>query len=159
MERRDFLIYVGQGTVLSGLSLKLAGCLPVGDDSQLTDGGSGGSGSGDSGSGTGSSGTGSAGDGGTGSGTGTGTGSGTGTSAMCEPNITMDLHTHAVTVPSADVDAGTEKTYDLATTNMHTHTVTVTAADFTELKTNDTVTVMSVADTTGHQHSITITCA
>jgi hypothetical protein len=71
----------------------------------------------------------------------------------------VNMHTHAVTVEAADVEAGTEMEYTLTEAG-HTHTITVTAADFAMLQAGDTVTVTSTMDgTTPHAHDVTLMCA
>ncbi|MBY0470876.1 hypothetical protein K2X30_06865 [bacterium] len=74
--------------------------------------------------------------------------------------IVSEGHTpnHTLTVPLADVTAGTQQTYTLtANGSGHTHTVTVTAAHFTSLQANQGV---SIASTTSgiHSHTVTINC-
>ena len=68
---------------------------------------------------------------------------------------------HMITVPLADVMAGTDKTYMLTPggmgTMMHPHTLVVTAANFTALKTMGTVMVTSSNDA-NHTHVVTLTC-
>src|SRR5688572_21960467 len=46
---------------------------------------------------------------------------------------------HALVVPSADVTAGIEKTYDIMGQAQHTHTIVVTAAQFTMLQGGGTI--------------------
>ncbi|MDX2054078.1 MAG: hypothetical protein SFV15_16885 [Polyangiaceae bacterium] len=96
--------------------------------------------------------------GGTNSGTGGGS-SGDGGKCSAEPTaMTVTGHEHPITVPLADVIAGTAKTYtlELGGEPEHTHTLMVTPADFTTLKTTGTVTLTSSND--GHSHDVTITC-
>jgi hypothetical protein len=70
-----------------------------------------------------------------------------------------DNHGHALSVPRADVMAGTQKMYDIEAAGGHSHIVTVTAAMFTMLQSNTTVMVNSAAgDTDGHTHRVTIMC-
>ncbi len=89
---------------------------------------------------------------------GSGGAQGGGGKCTAAPVITMDKHTHPVTVPLADVVAGAEKTYMLeAGATGHTHMMTVTAPDFTTLKTTGTVDVMSTLDS-GHMHKVTLKC-
>jgi hypothetical protein len=64
---------------------------------------------------------------------------------------------HALVVPSADVQAGVEKVYDIMGVAAHTHTITVTAADFATLKAGGTI--METSTTAlDHSHVITISC-
>lgn len=66
-------------------------------------------------------------------------------------------HGHTLTVPQADVDAGTARDYDIRGTAGHTHTVSLGPADFDLLRTVGQVIVMSSAGG-GHQHSVTVDC-
>jgi len=66
-------------------------------------------------------------------------------------------HGHSLTVSASDVNAGAEKTYDITGGAGHSHQVTVTSGNFTTLKSNQSITVTST--TTGHTHSVTISCA
>lgn len=67
-------------------------------------------------------------------------------------------HGHTMTVPSADVVAGAEKTYQIQGSSGHPHTVVVTAAMFTMLQ-NNTMAMATSSTDAGHSHPITITCA
>jgi hypothetical protein len=64
---------------------------------------------------------------------------------------------HEMTVSSADVQAGVDKTYNIQGASMHPHTVTLTAADFTALAGGGTVTKTSSSDAM-HTHEVTVTC-
>jgi hypothetical protein len=66
-------------------------------------------------------------------------------------------HGHVLTVPLADVQAGTPQTYDIRGTALHTHSVTLTAAHFSQLAMNRTVTISTQLG--DHIHSVTIGCA
>src|SRR5689334_13529136 len=70
-------------------------------------------------------------------------------SANCTSgSVTTEIgtnHGHTLTVPLADVTAGTAKSYTLTTGNNHTHVVEVTAANFSALKASGSVSgLMSV---------------
>jgi hypothetical protein len=68
-------------------------------------------------------------------------------------------HGHGLTVPLADVTAGTAKSYMLTLGNGHVHTLNVTAANFTALKASGSVSGMiTIADDTGHMHTVMLTC-
>lgn len=85
-------------------------------------------------------------------------GSGT---ASCSADATSSItanHGHALLVPADDVDAATEKTYDIAGASPHSHEITVTASDFAQLAAGNSVTVMST-EGASHVHSVTLTCA
>ena len=86
------------------------------------------------------------------------------TGGNCATNgttITIQVvHTpnHTLTIPAADVIAGTQQTYTLADNGSgHTHTVVVTAADFAALQQN--VGVVKASSAFGHTHSVAINCA
>jgi hypothetical protein len=69
-------------------------------------------------------------------------------------------HGHAITVSTADVMAGADKTYDITGTSAHMHSVTVTAANFASLMNNPDGSVMVTSTSgNGHTHTITILCA
>lgn len=67
-------------------------------------------------------------------------------------------HGHIITVSSADVNAGAEKTYDITGSGNHSHSVTVSAANFNTLKSNQQISVNSTSGD-GHTHNVTISCA
>ena len=69
-------------------------------------------------------------------------------------------HGHTITVSSADVNAGAEKTYDITGSGDHPHSVTVSAGNFNTLKTNQQISVSSTSGGgDGHVHNVTISCA
>lgn len=98
-------------------------------------------------------------DGGGGGDAGTGSGDG-GRGGSCTPETPTisSNHGHTLSVPAADVEAGTEQTYDIRGSSSHSHTVTITAADFTELRDSGSIRLTSSTDA-GHNHVVTITCA
>jgi len=67
-------------------------------------------------------------------------------------------HGHSLTVSVADINAGVDKTYNIAGSADHPHEVTVTAANFNSLKSNSQISIVS---TTGnsHNHNVTVSCA
>jgi hypothetical protein len=81
-----------------------------------------------------------------------------GTSNQIESN-----HGHTLSIPIADINAGTDKTYTFGGTADHTHNVTITAAAFAQLKqnmgtqTNSTVTPSAIYGT--HAHTVLFSCA
>jgi hypothetical protein len=84
-------------------------------------------------------------------------------SRSCTTNGTTasigDNHGHTLSVPRADVMAGTQKVYGIEGTADHTHNVTVTPAMFAMLQSNTTIMVNSATGgTDGHTHNITIMC-
>lgn len=103
--------------------------------------------------------------GGGGSGYGGGGGGNTSQGGNCTANgtsiIIQNVHTpnHTLTVPAADVIAGTAKTYTLADNGSgHTHSVTLTAGDFAMLQNNSGITEVSTLSN-GHTHNVTVNCA
>jgi hypothetical protein len=75
-----------------------------------------------------------------------------------DPRQSRD-HGHTLSVPRADVMAGTQKMYSIEGTADHAHMVTITPAVFTMLQSNTTVTVNSATGgIDGHTHNITIMC-
>lgn len=67
-------------------------------------------------------------------------------------------HGHTISVPVADINAATDKTYDIQGTSDHPHQVTITSAMFAMLANSQAVSATSTSDA-GHSHSITISCA
>jgi len=66
-------------------------------------------------------------------------------------------HGHVLSIPSADLDAATDKTYDIQGSADHTHTVTFTMAQLAQLKAGQPVTVVT-SNAFGHEHSVSETC-
>ena len=66
-------------------------------------------------------------------------------------------HGHTLSVPAADVMAGTQKTYSIQGSSPHDHLLTVTAAHFATLQTNFQVVIASGSGG-GHTHSVTVRC-
>jgi hypothetical protein len=92
--------------------------------------------------------------GGTDSGTGEGdTGGGGGSCG----GIVDDNHGHSISVPRADVTAGTARTYDIQGSSGHSHELSISAAQFAILADVGMVIVTS-ANTNGHTHQVTINC-
>ena len=67
-------------------------------------------------------------------------------------------HGHTVVVSKADVAAGAEKTYSIQGTSGHNHTITITAENFTTLKNNSAISVVSSNDD-NHTHAVSVSCA
>ena len=65
---------------------------------------------------------------------------------------------HLLAVPSEDLRAGVEKTYEIAGMSAHSHTVTLTVEHFAALNRAEDVEVMS-ADVEDHTHLVRIRCA
>ena len=67
-------------------------------------------------------------------------------------------HGHALTIPAADLDSATDKSYSIVGTANHSHSVTFTPAQLQALKAGQGVTVQSTTDSF-HEHAVTATCA
>jgi len=67
-------------------------------------------------------------------------------------------HGHTLTIPAADLDSPTAKTYNIQGAADHNHQVTFSAADLANLKAGRAVTVTST-ETEAHQHVISETCS
>lgn len=93
-----------------------------------------------------------------GGGTDTGTGgSDTGGGGGSCGGIVDDNHGHTISVPRADVTAGTPQSYEIRGSAGHSHTVSVSAAQFTILGDVGMV-ILTSANTNGHTHQVTINC-
>jgi hypothetical protein len=66
-------------------------------------------------------------------------------------------HGHALTVPAADLDSTTARTYGIAGVAGHDHVVTLSAAELAALKAGQSVSVTSTGGP-GHEHGVTIRC-
>ena len=79
-------------------------------------------------------------------------------SSGCGEQITAN-HGHALTVPVADLDSPTAKTYSIMGSAVHDHQVTFSPAQLQQLKARTPVTVVSTAFSgDGHNHNVTVTC-
>jgi len=67
-------------------------------------------------------------------------------------------HGHILTIPVADLDAATDKSYSIMGTATHDHMVTLSPAQLAQLKGGQSVTVTSTL-TNAHSHNLTIICA
>lgn len=67
---------------------------------------------------------------------------------------------HSLVVSKDDVVAAAEKTYSIKGQSAHDHMYTVTVTQFAMLKnSNGSINVTMLPDSTGHTHSLTISCA
>jgi hypothetical protein len=66
-------------------------------------------------------------------------------------------HGHMLTIPSTDLSATTNRTYDITGTANHGHTVTLTPAQLQALGAGQSVIVTSSTDS-AHEHVVTATC-
>jgi hypothetical protein len=80
---------------------------------------------------------------------------------MCDSEVALvNDHTHQVTVPPADVEAGAAMTYTLSDVAGHTHTIMVSAAQMAMLAGGGSVTITSSTDgTMPHSHGVTVMCS
>lgn len=67
-------------------------------------------------------------------------------------------HGHSLTIPEADLNSATDKTYSIQGSAGHDHTVTITAAQLASLKAGQTVVVNSTT-AASHMHAVTAACA
>lgn len=67
-------------------------------------------------------------------------------------------HGHTLSIPSADLDATTNQTYDITGTANHAHSVTFTPAQLQLLKAGQSVMVTSTT-VSAHEHVVTASCA
>jgi hypothetical protein len=67
-------------------------------------------------------------------------------------------HGHVLTIPTADVVAGTKKVYVTQGTSTHSHTIILTPADFAKLKANNGVLELTTTNS-GHRHTIVVNCS
>ncbi|HSW27681.1 MAG TPA: hypothetical protein VLJ62_33305, partial [Burkholderiaceae bacterium] len=78
--------------------------------------------------------------------------------SSCSESI-VGNHGHVLTIPVADLDSQTPKSYDIAGAAGHNHQVTFSAAQLAQLKAGTAVTVTSTAFAgDGHTHSVTVDC-
>ena len=83
--------------------------------------------------------------------------------ASCNNSLTLGdaqiagNHSHAATIPSADLMGSADKTYSIQGASGHTHSITLTAANFASLRAGNSVSVTSTSS--GHTHVCTIKCA
>ncbi|HEX5687022.1 MAG TPA: hypothetical protein VFY73_23665 [Ideonella sp.] len=67
-------------------------------------------------------------------------------------------HGHVLTIPAADLNSLTDKTYSIQGSAGHDHTVTLTAAQLASLKAGQNVAVNSTT-VSAHMHVVTANCA
>jgi hypothetical protein len=81
----------------------------------------------------------------------------------CGAVAISDNHGHTLTIPAADVDSATFKTYSIAGGADHNHTITLLPVQLAQIKAGTAVTVMStsVGSTTyfEHSHQVTVNCS
>ncbi len=78
--------------------------------------------------------------------------------SSCTEDISAN-HGHVLTVPVADLDSPTARTYSIAGAAGHNHQVTFSPAQLQQLKAEMPVQVASTAfPGDGHTHNVTVTC-
>lgn len=88
-----------------------------------------------------------------------GGGNGPGTkSCGSSGNDIADNHGHSLSIPAADLDSTTEKTYAIKGSSPHSHSVTLTANHLAQLKGGQSVTVPSTTEL-AHAHDLTVRCS
>jgi hypothetical protein len=69
-------------------------------------------------------------------------------------------HGHALTIPRADLDSTTAKTYSIQGAGLHDHLVTLSPAQLAQLKAGQVVSVASTeSGLTPHTHDMVASCA
>jgi len=66
-------------------------------------------------------------------------------------------HGHSLSVPLADLESQTSKTYSIKGVATHDHTVTITAGQFKSLLEGESLQLSSSIGS-GHSHSVTVSC-
>lgn len=67
-------------------------------------------------------------------------------------------HGHALSIPAADLESASARTYSIQGSSDHNHTITLSPAQLASLKARQAVTVTSSTDF-AHDHGVMITCA
>jgi ABC-type phosphate transport system substrate-binding protein len=75
----------------------------------------------------------------------------------CRSSI-MQNHGHAITIPLADLDSSTAKTYSIKGTADHDHQITLDPNDLAELKSKVSVKKTSTTGGQSHDHDVAILC-
>lgn len=76
---------------------------------------------------------------------------------VCRSSITQN-HGHTITIPLADLDSTTAKTYSIKGSSDHDHQVTLDPTDLGQLKAGVSVAKTSTDGGTTHDHQVTILC-
>jgi hypothetical protein len=81
----------------------------------------------------------------------------------CGATAISSNHGHVLTIPAADTDSATFKTYDIEGGADHAHTVTLLPMQLQQIKAGTAVTVNSSigssASAPDHYHTVTVNCA
>jgi hypothetical protein len=75
----------------------------------------------------------------------------------CGATVIVSNHGHSLTIPTADLDSTTDKTYDIQGQSTHNHTVTLTPAQLAQIKAGTAVTLDSSLGAS-HTHAVTLNC-
>jgi hypothetical protein len=67
-------------------------------------------------------------------------------------------HGHSLSIPSADLDSITNRTYNITGSANHSHSATFTPAQLQALKAGQSVVVTSTTDA-AHEHAVTASCS
>ncbi len=159
LTRKGFLNLFASVAAAAAAGKALSACSgdDNGDDPNTSTASSSGSSSSSDTTSTGTGGGGQGGKGGSGQG-----GKGGGGGGSCDNGATAsDIsanHGHTLAVPAGDIQAATEKTYDIQGSSGHPHSITLTAADFATLAKGTEVIVVSSEDA-GHTHNVTVKCS
>lgn len=83
--------------------------------------------------------------------------------STCGGNDITANHGHTLTVPRADLDSTTPRTYSIGGAAVHDHLVTISVAQFAQLRAGQAVVVTSTEalfqGLTPHAHDVTVRCA
>lgn len=75
----------------------------------------------------------------------------------CRSSISQN-HGHRITIPLADLDSTSPKTYSILGSSDHDHQITLDASDLAQLKANVSVKKTSTDGGTTHDHEVTVLC-
>lgn len=76
---------------------------------------------------------------------------------QCRSSITQN-HGHTISIPLADLDSSTAKTYAIRGSSDHSHDVTFEPQDLADLKAGLSVKKTSTNGGTTHDHDVTVLC-
>lgn len=76
---------------------------------------------------------------------------------VCRASISQN-HGHTITIPLADLDSSSPKTYGIKGTSDHDHQVTLDPTDLGQLKSGVSVQKTATASGQTHDHVVTILC-
>lgn len=83
--------------------------------------------------------------------------------ASCGNEDITANHGHTLTVPRADLDSTTPRSYSIVGAAVHDHLVTISVAQFAQLRAGQVVVVTSTEalfqGVTPHAHDVTVRCA